>query len=181
MLFLALFSVFTISAQNNNYRNVRSFEGEVGAGGLFEAGAGEPGRSVPGFSVFVEGRHNFRNSTMSIGLQGSFGQWDRKNIALDDAGPGPHNERLKPLMLTIYGDYNLRRWKSVSLFAGGGVGGAYFTDRTVLSNYYILLSPRIGAELWHRLRVTVDLKTTISDYTFFGVNVGYVFGGGLKR
>ncbi len=177
ILSFALFSVCVLSAQTDGYRNVGPFEGEVGVGGIFESDGYYRGNTVPGFSIFIEGRHNFRNSAMSIGLQGFFGQWDRKDLPIADAGPGPFNERLRPLMVTIYGDYNFRRWKNVSLFAGGGVGGAYFTGHSWSSNRYILFSPRIGVELFSRFRLTVDLKTTVSDYTFFGINAGYVFGG----
>jgi hypothetical protein len=101
----------------------------------------------------------------------------------------------KPSLVTFV-DHNWRGWRRVSLFAGAGVGMSavdwefyeYRSDleRAVWDTYRdrsFVFNPRVGAEFFNRVRLTVEYKwmVTASEYSFFGLTVGGVFGGGRKR
>ncbi len=181
LLTFAVFYAGALCAQETNDRNVQPFEGEAGLGMIFETKGYYRSLASPGFSVHIEGRYNFRNSGFDIAAQLSAGRWDRKDIPMADAGPGPHNERMKPLMFSVLCDYNFRPWRRVSIFAGAGPGLTYMMDNGPFrSNRYLSLSTRAGIELSHRYRITLDYRMIGSESNFVGINLGYVFGGRPK-
>jgi hypothetical protein len=186
LLTLALFCTCSLSAQRADYRNVQPFEGEVGGGMIVETKRYYLNLACPGFSGHIEGRHNFRNSGFDIAAQLFAGGWNRKDILILDAGPGPFNQRMKPLIFSVLCDYNLRLWPRVSLFVGHGPGltqiwynGPFGSNSGW--NPYLTFSTRVGAELSHRYRLTLDYKIIGSESNFVGVNLGYVFGGRPKQ
>ncbi len=135
--------------------------------------------SVPGPLIFIEGRHNFRNSAFDIGLQLSFGAWHQRRLWAD--APTPYvRERLKPLSLIAYVDYNFLRRERLSLFVGAGPGLTYLVGENWPSHRFLTLSPRVGAELNHRFRFTFDYRMIGSENQIFNISAGYVFGGRPK-
>ncbi len=93
-------------------------------------------------------------------------------------------------------DYNFRRRRNVSFFAGAGVGYAFLDNSAPVvfddtqSNWggfstgsrsgSLCFMPRIGVELFHHLRVTFDYKLQERANCHFGLSLGVVFGGGRR-
>jgi hypothetical protein len=61
-------------------------------------------------------------------------------------------------------------------FAGSGIG---FASLKKSSRLYI--SPRIGFEVWNRIRFSVGYNWTAYSYSGFVVKLGFVIGGGKKK
>lgn len=181
VLFLSFFLLLSpaIRAQNPHPHTLRPFEGEVGAGMIIDVDKGGL-RSPFGFSFFAEGRHNFRNSGFDMGAQLFLGRWTQEWF-IEDASTPTITERHTPLTFTVYGDYNFRRLKNVSIFVGAGPAFSLMLDRSYLPEYYLTLSTRAGVELFHHYRLTFDYRMLGSGYQFYGINFGYVFGGGPRR
>jgi len=54
-------------------------------------------------------------------------------------------------------------------------------DDSSISKKIGFASPRVGAEFFNRIRLTMDYKLLPKEYTFLGVSLGFVFGGGPKK
>jgi hypothetical protein len=186
LLFFCCFATTTAFAQMGDYGDVRSFEGEVGFG--VTAGGRARGVSVtPGLSLFAEVRYNIPKSPFDVGLQGYLGSFDRDNVVIAGNSFDMH---IMPRLLTVYGDYNFRKWKRVSLFGGVGAGYAYVINQRnatghsfgkTLRERFFAFSPRIGAEFFNHIRLTLDYKLISKDYSCFGANLSFVFGGGMQK
>lgn len=183
---IACLAAATLTAQSHN--NVRRMEYELGLG-INQAGKYNGGAAKTGMQIFFETRMNFTGTPYDVGAQAMFGYFDRK---ADDKGVST-NIRHR-ITLSVTGDYNLRRWRRVAPFVGVGVGYANvettFTrpkgspDRwldTSLSDQSVVISPRIGVELFSHLRITAEYRIMKKEYSFFGINIGGVFGGGQKQ
>ncbi len=88
---------------------------------------------------------------------------------------------------TLYFDYNYRRWRDIQPFAGVGLGFGIIADETLpvifdedgyIAFNQVLFSPRVGIELWNRVRFSVDCKWMLHGYSSVGFNIGFVFGKG---
>jgi opacity protein-like surface antigen len=89
-----------------------------------------------------------------------------------------------------YGDYNFRHWRRVSLFGGIGLGYVHVFkqfqtvpwdgEHSSYDNCFAF-SPRVGAEFFSHIRLTVEYKVITKSYSYFGANLGFAFGGGRKR
>jgi opacity protein-like surface antigen len=182
-LFCLVCTASTIVAQEE----VRPFEFEAGFGiTQGQASAGE--KATVGLSLAMELRYNIPNTPFDLGLRGSLGAYDRDHSLIDN-----HiwNQHIMPRSVTLYADYNHGRNKNVSLFGGLGLGYTHvinqlqtddpnFWDKDTLRENYFAVSPRIGVEFFHRLRLTVDYRL-MSKYSFGGISIGFVFGGGVKK
>ncbi len=132
---------------------------------------------------FIEGRLHFGDS-WDFGLQ----------LLAGEARNRDDGYRTEQVLMTFYVDYTYRA-RDVSFFAGVGFGTGYVNDDTlpVYTEYYVdewgyeresdsvfnqmLFSPRVGVELWDRLRLTADWKfMTRGQYSTMGFNVGFLFG-----
>jgi len=173
-----------LSAQN--YNNVRTFEFEVG----ISIGNGrkyDGVKSKNGGQFFLEGRMNVGCTPWDAGLQFSKGAFDRY------AAKYGWEQYIMHETLTTFVDYNLRKWKNIALFAGLGVGISSITDEYNYTNRkyqrydrssdgnYTVFTPRIGAELFRHLRITMEYRMTYREYAYFGISIGGVLGGGFKK
>ena len=78
----------------------------------------------------------------------------------------------------IVGDYNFRRGKPISFFAGAGAGvSTYEDDNYLTSKTMFHLMPRAGIELVNHIRLTGYFNFFDMKYTGAGLNAGVVFGG----
>ena len=119
----------------------------------------------------IEARYNFR-SPWDVGLR------ECLDYMFSDGG-GTH------VTYDVVGDYNFRRGKNVSIFAGAGVGltvGDYY-DINVSAykrNTIFHFMPRVGVELMNRVRLTCYANTFgDKDKTgSVGLSAGFAFGGG---
>jgi hypothetical protein len=74
-------------------------------------------------------------------------------------------------------DYNFNEIKGVIMpFAGSGVGFVDLNGSAIL-----FVSPRIGFEVWNRLRFSLGYNLTSRLYSGFVVKLGFVFGGGKQK
>jgi opacity protein-like surface antigen len=187
MAAVALTMAATGANAQNKYVDVKPFEFEVGVG-MAAGGKSDGTKATPGAALFIEGRYNIGSTPFDIGLQGYLGSYDRDGVMVGGQRLDMH---IMPRLVTVYGDYNFRQWRRVSLFGGVGVGYAHVINQrqgetgfgignTVRDNFFAV-TPRIGAEFFNHLRFTVDYKIISKDYSFFGVNLSFAFGGGVRK
>lgn len=153
---------------------VKPFELEISLGGTYGIGK-YVGENQIGPALAFEGRYNFSQLPMDLGLELYAGSTARKYET--------SNLSNRILSLSVYTDYNFRRGKSFSPFMGVGVGIA---SCKVVQGYYgddalkAIFTPRIGVEMFNHFRITVYSKLGYKGYDNLGVSVGYAFGGGRK-
>lgn len=158
------------SAQKIN--SVKPFEVEISVGGTYGIGK-YVGENQFGPAFAIEGRYNFPQTPMDLGLEIYGGSTTRK---YEDS-----NLSNRILSLTTYSDYNFMRGKKFSPFIGVGVGIA---SCKVVQGYYgndavkAVFTPRIGIEIFNHFRVTAYSKLGYRGYNNWGISVGYAFGGG---
>lgn len=160
------------SAQKIN--SVKPFEVEISVGGTYGIGK-YVGENQFGPAFAIEGRYNFPQTPMDLGLEIYGGSTTRK---YEDS-----NLSNRILSLTTYSDYNFMRGKKFSPFIGVGVGIA---SCKVVQGYYgndavkAIFTPRIGIEIFNHFRVTAYSKLGYRGYNNWGISVGYAFGGGRQ-
>jgi hypothetical protein len=182
---LSLLLLSTVSVASAQREEPRKFEFEVASGIVFPfLSDGIPGWF--GFQATEEARYNFVPK-FDVALQYSFVRFDRDYL-LDEEY---HKYRIHSL--NAFFDYNWRPSKNLHLFAGLGLGCSFIEDemyfiqggREFSHPILFTVTPRFGFEMFNRVRFTVDFKGKMSDYSlweysYLGLNIGYVFGGGYK-
>lgn len=186
LLVLSLLFFVSRSVPAQNYNHVRRMEFEVGMG-VSKAHKIDGAAAKAGMQLYLETRMNVVDTPFDVGLQIMLGAFDRKpNYA-------EYEQTIRYRGIMSFGaDYNLRRWKHVAPFVGIGLGMAFVDNtyspyksasrREEITDYdrSVVFNPRIGVELFSHLRITAEYKWMKKDYSFFGFNVGFVFGGGRK-
>ncbi len=171
ILIAVLFVPATLAAQKGY--PTETLEVEVGGGFI----TGFNSASVPytmggGLRLFGEVRFNDYRTPIDIGLQYNFGVlWRSK-------GDTPTHYSYN--IMTTMVDYEFARGKHFSPFVGVGVGLAFVdTDRPGFRHMgrAVCFNPRIGFEFHTHYRLTIDAKIMTSEYSFFSIGFGYVFGG----
>lgn len=191
---LTLFCAFQVSAQVARHEKdaactVARFEGEVGAGIAFGADELNFDGNRTGATFFAEGRYNIRRLPIDVGLQLAGTIFHRE---ADNAG----ELKFKSWNVLAVADYNFRRCKNVSFFAGFGAGYAALENSAPVvfdisapnwagfstqdGQGSFCFMPRVGVELFHRLRFTFDYKFQEKANRHFDFTAGFVFGGGRK-
>lgn len=176
---------FGLNAQN--YNDVKRVEFEIG-GGFITGTKIDGGIPQIGMQLFAETRLNVTGTPFDVGLQASFGYFNRKENMF-----GYETDVRNRGTLVTFVDYNFRKWKRTALFGGLGIGMSAVnyeyswideeTDRrnhdTAFDRSFVV-NPRIGVELWNHLRITAEYKLMKREYSYFGLNIGGVFGGGYR-
>ncbi|MEG0807612.1 MAG: hypothetical protein RR410_04595 [Alistipes sp.] len=188
LLISGVFVLLVISAYTQNYNSVRRMEYEVGIG-VNKAHKINEAVAKAGLQLYLETRMNIIDTPFDIGVQALFGSFDRK----PDYALYEHTIRYRGTLVFLT-DYNLRKWKRVQPFVGLGLGMSFVDDthsryepdmsRRMEQTSYdrsFVFNPRIGVELFSHVRVTAEYKWMKKDYSYFGFNLGFVFGGGLRR
>jgi hypothetical protein len=132
-----------------------------------------------GYGLYGELRFNLPNRHLSIGTQVCF--WFAGTIVtVTDYSTARYNSRECIAQGTVV-DYNFNEIKGFLLpFVGSGIGLASVSDNDDASaRPYI--SPRIGVEVWNRLRFSFGYNLTHYEYSGFIIKLGFVFGGGKKK
>lgn len=183
---LAVVSFAGANAQNNNVRRV---EFEIGAG--FNKGAEINGAKADlGIYMFMEARLNVIETPFDVGLQTMITAISRG----EDIYGRDYIARFRG-SLTTFVDYNFRRWKNIAPFVGLGIGftgvnGEYSwsapelgsgRDSAIVFDRSFILNPRIGVEFFDHLRITFEYKLMRREYSYFGISIGGVLGGGQKK
>jgi opacity protein-like surface antigen len=185
-LVFAVIFTFNVSAQD--YTDVRLFEVEFGFG--LNQGWAQGTPSNRGGQFILEVRANMHDSPFSVGTQVSIGFFDMNNMPINNR---EYYHKINYNANTAHADFNHREWKRISLLGGIGVGYAQITNNYSpkipsssersysTTEYFPVLIPRIGAEFFHRLRLTLDYKIMVKNSSCFSLTIGIVLGGGLKK
>lgn len=170
-------------------REVGRLEGEIGGGFSFGADKLNFDKNKLGATFYAEGRYNMRRVPLDVGVQAGGTIFHRESV---NAG----QLKFRTWNVMAVTDYNFRRYKNISLFAGVGLGYASldhsapitfddsqsnwggFSTGTRTGSFCFM--PRIGVELFHHLRVTLDYKLQEKANRHFGLSLGVVFGGGRR-
>lgn len=196
-LLLAAALLLSMGAQAQSERKMRYFELELGAGTVLGTSDMKIGDyftdNKAGYSYFLEGRYNFDRLPLDLGLHLGVSSFNRSIDDLDyfiDNFKGDDINFLSYDIMAV-ADFNLRRTKAVSLFVGIGAGySALNNDHFDVDTYgefkdgikgSFIFMPRVGVELFHHIRVTADYKLVEKSNRNFGISLGVVFGGGVKR
>ncbi|MDR0768842.1 MAG: hypothetical protein LBE71_02910 [Dysgonamonadaceae bacterium] len=119
-------------------------------------------------------RCNLIDKQLSLGLQFTFSGWNR--ISAD--GESSYHQNAFVFLVTT--DYNYTKiHPNFVPFAGIGVGtGLLENDRGMSTDYKrgFAISPRIGFELFKRLRFTAEYMYLGNGNNFFNYKFGFVIG-----
>ena len=135
-----------------------------------------------GAALFMEARVNIPSTAFDVGLQFSLHFFDRE-------WEGMMNRTYRFKSLTTYIDYNYRKWDNIVPFAGVGVGFSNVdlevdyaapAANDVSNTNSACLNPRIGVEIYDRVRLTLDWKIMHKHFSQVGLSLGFVFGGGKR-
>ena len=179
--------------QSDTNQSIRYIEGEVGAGISFATDKLLFDRNLPGATFYAEARYNLRYVPLDVGVQEGGTIFHREAF----------NERLKFRSVNVLAvtDCYLRRYSKISFFVGLGAGYASLNrSQPIMINLsdslpswsrrfstgpeteVFCFMSRIGVELFHHFRVTLNYKRPRQDqaHRHLGLSLGVVFGGGLK-
>jgi hypothetical protein len=163
-----IFICSTALAQKQQYKFA---EGEFGVSMPFGMSAiyGEESREIyPG--LYGEIRFNIPNRHLSIGAQLYLAGWTI-------TGYDTYVSKRNTVALNTVFDYNFNEIKGFLLpFVGSGIGLANLNESSEL-----YISPRIGVEVWNRVRFSFGYNYTARSYDGFVVKLGFVVGGGKKK
>lgn len=191
LLAYALLSCLHANSQTPHYlensdKAVRSIEVEIGGGAIFGASKMNFEKSETGGMGFGEMRYNFKHLPIDVGVQIAGNVFDRWTNTAGNLG-------FTSVNCMAVSDYNFRREKNISLFAGIGLGLAWHENAAPIThvggNGYTIngpsksfcFMPRIGVELFHHLRVTFNYKLEEKANRHCNISFGVVFGGGCRR
>lgn len=167
-----------ISYNIHAQERVGLIEGEVALGLVGGAGHDSFASSQSG-EVAAEMRINILGSPLSLGLQFGVVKYSREG-----------EKSYRHEHTTLYADYNHRPHSPFNLFAGIGLGYGETvrsaTDHTPSSpisafGQHFVVAPRLGAELFNTLRLTLESKIISREYTYWGMTLGFVVGGWRNR
>ena len=170
-------------------RKVGRIEGEIGGGFSFGADKLNFDKNKLGATFYAEARYNMQRVPLDIGVQAGGTIFHRESV-------NDGQLKFRTWNVMAVSDYNFRRCKKISLFAGIGLGYASLDNSAPItfddsqSNWggfstgtrtgSLCFMPRIGVELFHHLRVTLDYKLQEKANRHFGLSLGVVFGGGCR-
>lgn len=174
-LYLIILSFLFVIAETKANTPLKPFEFEISLGGTYGIDKYVGNKQIgPAFAL--EGRYNFYNSPIDVGME-LYGGSTARNY--EDT-----NLSNRILSLSAFSDYNFRRGKKFSPFIGIGIGIAsckvvlgYYGDDAVKA----IFTPRLGVEILNHFRITAYSRLGYRGYNNIGVSVGYAFGAGKKR
>ena len=170
-------------------RKVGRIEGEIGGGFSFGADKLNFDKNKLGATFYAEARYNMQRVPLDIGVQAGGTIFHRESV---NAG----QLKFRTWNVMAVSDYNFRRCKKISLFAGIGLGYASLDNSAPItfddsqSNWggfstgtrtgSLCFMPRMGVELFPHRRVTLAYKLQEEANRHFGLSLGVVFGGGCR-
>ncbi len=172
--------------------DVGRFEAEIGLGLADGLKSLNLDNCTPGPKIYGELRYNIKALPIDLGIQASDSYFRRS----DDQVKNVNGVKCNAINVMAVADYNLRRGKNLSIFAGVGLGLGIldvtapisFDDTQLNWNGYktgdgtskFAFMPRVGVELWNHLRLTVAFTTLEKANNQYSINIGVVFGGGRR-
>lgn len=171
-ILVALALTITIGATAQNEVKTFEIEGKIGATYPTQKYFGD--RRV-GASLGLESRWNLRQLPIDVGAEIYYGSALRRYQGEDQSN--------RIFSLSAVGHYNFMRGSRLSPFVGLGIGtGSCDVVEGFKDNEggTVVVSPRVGVELFHHLRLTVDARFARKGYNTVGITVGGVIGGCRK-
>ena len=155
---------------------VSLFEFEASVGYTHPIGRFVSDSRKPVRAFALEGRVNFRNHPLDLGLEYYFGKTPRAHAPLE--------WKARVMGYSVFLDYNFRRGTNFSPFAGCGVGLGVCKnvngEAVGPEGHRFLLSPRLGVELFRHVRLTAFARFAGRSYNHIGLSLGIVLGGGRR-
>ncbi len=193
-IFAMLFVALAAAAGAQNFNAVRTMEYEIGFGlakGDYIGNENNPTKKWGG-KFYFDVRANLYDTPFDVGLQVGLSAFNREFSAFDTSISEPifGKTNYQSLSAVVFSDYNYRRWRHVSLFAGLGVGVAgttYNNSGDVYSSSKdegtaFTCVPRIGVEFYSRIRFTTEYRYVSRDgFSHVAFSLGFVLNGGLKK
>lgn len=167
LLFAASYSLYS-------QERVGVIEGELALGLVGGAGHDSFDTSQSG-EVYTEIRFNIPNSPLSMGLQLGVVKYSREE-----------QKKYRHEHTTIYTDYNYRPHRAFNIFGGIGIGygetirsASNFSPNSPTNEFrqHFTFAPRLGVELFNTLRLSLESKILMREYTYWGLSLGLVIGG----
>lgn len=150
---------------------VRRVEGSISLGAsFFEDSFYESTAGEIGLLSSVELRYNFRSVPMDVGIMSML---DIRGGDCELCNGSWENN----LSFLAVADYNFRRGKRVSYFAGVGVGATFYDANTTKLSFM----PRVGMEFFNHLRLTMAYMTGPNAKNTLNLTLGVAIGGGRKK
>lgn len=153
---------------------VGRFEFEAAVGFTHPLGRFVSDSRKPIRALALEGRFNFRNHPLDLGLEYYFGKTPRERAPLE--------WKARVMGYSVFLDYNFRRGTNFSPFVGAGVGLGVCKnvngEAVGPEGHRFLLSPRLGVELFRHVRLTAFARFAGRSYNHIGLSLGIVLGGG---
>jgi opacity protein-like surface antigen len=150
---------------------VRRVEGSISLGAsFFEDSFYESTAGEIGLLSSVELRYNFRSVPMDVGVMSML---DIRGGDCELCNGSWENN----LSFLAVADYNFRRGKRVSYFAGVGVGATFYDANTTK----LCFMPRVGMEFFNRLRLTMAYMAGPNAKNTLNLTLGVAIGGGRKK
>ena len=171
-LLVALALTITMGAAAQNEVKTFEIEGKVGATYPTQKYFGD---KRVGPSLGLEARWNLRQLPIDVGAEIYAGSALRRYQGDDQSN--------RIFSLSVVGHYNFMRGTRVSPFVGLGLGtGSCDVVEGCKDNEggAFIVSPRVGVELFHHLRLSFDARFARKGYNTVGITIGGVIGGGRK-
>lgn len=194
LLFLALFIV--LSALEPSAQTVSRIEGGLELGATYPTADYGGIKSKGGIAVAAELRYNLPYHPIDLGVRASVSRLIR-DVVLPEGVYYDSYERDDVMMVEVVGDYNFNHGGNVAYFIGGRLGYAWYDcatpefdvdmdNQTVNAVYKskgtgLVFSPRIGVELFRRLRLTCSYTIANKYNSHMMIGVGVVIGGGKRQ
>lgn len=150
---------------------VQRIEGEIRAGmGLPFDNKYYGNKSYGALNVGLELRYNFKNTGWDCGVIAQI-----VNNGYESEEPGPSISH-SYWGLSFCGNFNFRQGHRINPFAGLALGTALTDDGSL-----VLVSPRVGVEFLHHIRISAELNISRRYYNNACLTLGIVFGGRPKN
>jgi hypothetical protein len=126
-------------------------------------------KAVPfGLLTGVETRYNFRSTPLNVSIIHEFSFMVRVYEA------NRKDESIRYYKTLCAWDYNFRRGKAVSMFAGIAAGSAIESDLdSSWQRNVLIFAPRVGLRLFRHVNLSLDYTATRAPNSHFNLRLGY--------
>lgn len=166
----------------NNTLPVQNCEGEVLIGCSVPLGSYHSGSANLAPAFGLELRRNFSGSPFDAGIQLQLSGARRHGF---NHGKYCSDQTNRTLGIAFTGDFNCRQGHKVNPFVGCALGlglnDVVGSRRYPSKHTSLLISPRLGVEFFHFLRVSAQFNVSRKGYHNFALNIGLVVGGRVKK
>lgn len=188
---------------------VRKWEAEIGVGGITPTSKLNFDKNTLGWNVQAEVRRNFRTLPIDLGLRVDGNVFSRKYEKLEDLTKTQFSSinALAVADLNLFRKSKVQLFVGCGLGYGWlsvepiilkdvkedfeSIAGAIDTYKEAKETSVFTFMPRVGVELFHHVRATLyykvhanskeEMKEMVKGQGHFGLSLGFVIGGGLKK